>query len=643
MPFDALHALLPPLLIGLALSFVLEQLHRPRPWLPWQRSPADLMLHSASWLVLYLLEFAQFGRPWLALCLASTIFYVLILINHAKFYALREPFIYQDFDYFVDALKHPRLYLPFFGFFKICICLASVGLALWAGLSLETPLSQSIPVGHVIVAGLIILSFAVVLLYTGSRHSVTLSLQPYDDFTRRGLVALCWHYARAERLAPVFADLAKHSTLGSDSLTCDAQKLCGNMFVQSEDVYDTVARPDEKRIDTPARPNGKPIDSVSGQNGKWIDTRAGQHGKRTDTVSGQCEKRYDTVVVQSESFFDPRRTFSLIKPGVLSNFDQACLASALYGKLSVPAWGANTVRTEFAFLTGLDPAKVGIDQFNPYRRLVSSELPSLAREFKKRGYRTICIHPYPASFYQRDKVFSVLGFDEFIDLKSFAQTTQQQDLGLGPYVSDQILTDKILETLARPHEQPVFIFAITMENHGPLHLERITEADTRKWLSQPLPPNCQDLAIYLRHLANADQMILRLLQRFSATGASSQATSQAPNHGITQQLTSQAPNHGITQQLAPQAPEQPITPSPSARPIQLLWYGDHVPVLTKVYEQLGLPEGFTDYFLWRSDQNWRSEMSSDSEHVKTLGMPGAQRQLSPEPKHAHQLAAELLN
>jgi hypothetical protein len=301
------------------------------------------------------------------------------------------------------------------------------------------------------------------------------------------------------------------------------------------------------------------------------------------------------------------------------------------------------VRTEFSFLTGIDPAKLGIDQFNPYRRLVSSQLPSLAREFKKRGYRTICIHPYPASFYQRDKVFSVLGFDEFIDLKSFAQTAQQQDLGLGPYVSDQILTDKILETLAIPHEQPVFIFAITMENHGPLHLERITEADTRKWLSQPLPPNCQDLAIYLRHLANADQMILRLLQRFSESGASSQATPQAPNHGITQQLTSQAPNHGITQQLTSQAPEQPITRSPSARPIQLLWYGDHVPVLTKVYEQLGLPEGSTDYFLWRSDQSGRSERSSDSGHVKTLGTPEAQRQLSPEPKHAHQLAAELLN
>jgi len=572
VPIDALNALLPPLLIGLALTFVLEQVHRPRPRLPWQRSPADLMLHSAGWMVLYLLEFAQFGRPWLALFLASTIFYVLILINHAKFSALREPFIYQDFDYFVDALKHPRMYLPFFGFFKIFVCLVSVGCVLWAGLSLETPLSQLIPVGHVIFAGLIVLSFAMVLLYAGQRDSVTLSLQPYDDFTQRGLVALCWHYARAECRAPALADLAKHSTLGSVSLSGDASTLCGGVFLQSENVCDSVAL--------------------------------------------KNKNRYDTVVVQSESFFDPRLAFGMIKPSILSGFDQACRSSALFGKLKVPAWGANTVRTEFSFLTGIAPANLGIDQFNPYSRLVSSELPSIAREFKKRGYRTVCIHPYPASFYQRDTVFAVLGFDEFIDLKSFAQTTPQRDLGLGPYVSDQILSDKILETLARPDEQPVFIFAITMENHGPLHLERITEAEERKWLSKPLPQNCHELAIYLRHLANADQMILTLLQRFSVSVAASQPMSQAP--------------------------EQPIELSLSTRPIQLLWYGDHVPVLAKVYELLGMPEGPTDYFLWRSDQCWLLDTPSHLDHAKTNSMFGAQRQLFPQTKHVHQLAAELL-
>ena len=557
MPIDALVALLIPILLGLALSFVLEQVHLPRPLLPWQRSLADLMLHSGCWLLLYLLEFIQFGRPWLALCLTSTIFYVLVLINHAKFDALREPFIYQDFEYFVDAIRHPRLYLPFFGFFKIVGCLVVIGLALWLGISLEPALLQSLPIEQVRVAGLLVLVFALVLLYPGHRRNAKLSFQPSADFTQRGLVALFWHYARAERRASALSDLAKQSTLGAVTFTSDAQKHFGAEVIQSEKLY---------------------------------ETQVVQNEQSYDTQIVQSKKLYDTVVVQSESFFDPRRTFGMIKPSVLSEFDQACRTATLFGTLAVPAWGANTVRTEFSFLTGIDPAVLGVDQFNPYRRVVSSGLPSLAREFKQRGYRTVCIHPYPASFYQRDKIFSLLGFDEFIDLKSFAQTAQQQ--GQGPYVSDQALTDKILETLAQPHEQPIFIFAITMENHGPLHLEHITDSEQRKWLSEPLPQNCQELAIYLRHLANADQMILRLLKRLSASNAT--------------------------------------TASPHQRPAQLLWYGDHVPVLTKVYEQFGYPDGHTDYFLWRSDDA-RAGVNVQAQHP-----------LSPQHLYVHQLAAELL-
>jgi phosphoglycerol transferase MdoB-like AlkP superfamily enzyme len=593
VPIDALIALWIPIFLGLALSFVLEQAHLPRPQLPWKRSSADLLLHSGCWLLLYLLEFIQFGRPWLALCLTSTIFYVLLLINHAKYDALREPFIYQDFEYFVDALKHPRLYLPFFGFFKIVGCLVVVGLALWLGISLETALSQSVPLEQVRVAGLLVLVFALVLLYAGHRREAKLSFHPTSDFTQRGLIALCWHYARAERRALAVADLVKQSTLGSVSLAGGGQQLDGAGGVQHKKPNDTAVIPSEKLC---------------------------------NTQIVQSKKLYDTVVVQSESFFDPRRAFGMIKPSVLSEFDQACRTATLFGTLTVPAWGANTVRTEFSFLTGINPTMLGVDQFNPYRRLVSPSLPSLAREFKQRGYRTVCIHPYPASFYQRDKIFNVLGFDEFIDLKSFAQTgqtTHQQDQG--PYVSDQALTDKILETLAQPHEQPIFIFAITMENHGPLHLEQITDSEQRQWVSEPLPQNCQELAIYLRHLANADQMILRLLKRLSAPDAVRHALGQ----GSVKESTEASAQGSV------EAPNQQLTASHNQRPAQLLWYGDHVPVLTKVYEQFGYPDGHTDYFLWRSDE-------TSPERARAGVGSEAQQQLSPQPLHVYQLAAELL-
>ena len=91
-------------------------------------------------------------------------------------------------------------------------------------------------------------------------------------------------------------------------------------------------------------------------------------------------------------------------------------------------------------------------------------------------------------------------------------------------------------------------------------------------------------------------MIFRLLRRFSAPLVATQASS---------------------------------IPS-SARPVQLLWYGDHVPVLANVYAQFGFPEGNTDYFLWRSDTARESAVQT-SQHT-----------LSPQPMHVSQLAIELL-
>ena len=61
----------------------------------------------------------------------------------------------------------------------------------------------------------------------------------------------------------------------------------------------------------------------------------------------------DLVVVQSESFFDPRALFAGIKPDVLARFDALKGKAVAHGPLQVPAWGANTVRSEFAFLSGL--------------------------------------------------------------------------------------------------------------------------------------------------------------------------------------------------------------------------------------------------------------------------------------------------
>lgn len=255
------------------------------------------------------------------------------------------------------------------------------------------------------------------------------------------------------------------------------------------------------------------------------------------------------LVVQSESFFDPRQYYSIVRPDVLENFDRYRQTSSLQGQVSVPAWGANTVRTESAFLTGLNPQNMGIQQFNPYWHLARSPVHTLVSCLRRQGYETICIHPYPKDFYLRHKVFPNLGFDRFIDIEAFNESEKD-----GQYISDAALATRIEKELVSAQNKPLFIFAITMENHGPLHFEATAGINHNDYLNGPLPEGCDDLLIYLRHLKNADQMLARLIDLLSV---------------------------------------QP-------RPGKLCWYGDHVPIMAQVYQKLGDPVADTPYLIWDS-------------------------------------------
>ena len=253
------------------------------------------------------------------------------------------------------------------------------------------------------------------------------------------------------------------------------------------------------------------------------------------------------VAVQSESFFDARALFSGISSDVLASFDRLKKTAMHHGKLTVPAWGANTVRTEFSFLSGIDEKALGVHRFNPFSAVTSGwDVASLAAFLKRLGYYTICIHPYPASFYLRHRVYPKLGFDEFLDIRHFdkAQTA-------GPYISDLAVTQKIIHII-KNKTAPVFVFAITMENHGPLHLEKIEETELDLLYHAKPPAYHHDLSVYLRHLRNADQMIATLADTLSKMDY----------------------------------------------PASLCWFGDHVPIMPSVYKALGEPNGVTDYIIW---------------------------------------------
>lgn len=464
--------------VGLLLTWAIEIFLQPRPGLC--RPFSSWLIHSGLWCCVLGVLYALTGRVWFSTTNALALWLLIVLVSNAKFHSLREPFVCADFEYFSDALRFPRLYLPFFGIGKASGFAGAFLSGVAGGLYLEVSRDQSWQ------EAALLLAFGTGFLLVGNRQALQPSYEPATDLRNWGLAACLWRYFRA----------------GS-------------------------AKVDISALQSPFQPREQGEETASA-------TSAASHP--------------DLISVQSESFFDVRSLHSGIKPHVLKNFDLMCSESLAHGQLEVTAWGANTVRTEFAYLTGLSSDRLGVHRFNPYRSLARQGVPSIATALKRLGYRTVCVHPYAGCFYNRDQVLPALGFDEFIDQRAFKDSQRA-----GPFIADSAVTDKILALLGDPsRSQPLFIHAITMENHGPLHLEKLDASQAAKLFTSTLDESLADLGPYVRHIANADQMLGRLRQRLKT----------------------------------------------SPRPTHLCFFGDHVPIMPQVYHKIGEPDGSTNYLIW---------------------------------------------
>lgn len=132
------------------------------------------------------------------------------------------------------------------------------------------------------------------------------------------------------------------------------------------------------------------------------------------------------------------------------------------GRLHVSVVGGNTANTEFEYLTGISMAFLPQGSV-PYQQYISGPLPSLASELSNLGYRTVAMHPYRASGWDRDEVYPFLGFSESLFLPAFTDPKLVRN-----YVSDRCDFDKIKEIYEEQAggDAPLFLFNVTMQNHS---------------------------------------------------------------------------------------------------------------------------------------------------------------------------------
>lgn len=169
----------------------------------------------------------------------------------------------------------------------------------------------------------------------------------------------------------------------------------------------------------------------------------------------------DIVVVMSESLFDPLRLW-----GLRWRRDPLAFTRTLAGEggdLSlavVPTFGFRTANSEFEFLTGHSVSFMAKGTI-PYVNALQDRQLSILDSLKDAGYATVAIHPGVRSFYNRDRVYPLFGFDEFIDVGGFDRARTY-----GNHVADEEILPLLEDSLDR-RDGPSFHFVVTIQNHHP--------------------------------------------------------------------------------------------------------------------------------------------------------------------------------
>ena len=139
-----------------------------------------------------------FQRPLLVLVLAAAFWVLMVTVSNVKHDRLKEPLIYTDFEFVSYAMRHPRLYVPFFGIARFLLYGGVAFAAVFGLWRLEQNWRRSLPDAGLtmLAAGCAILG--ALLVWAGGRTVSEPTLDPVADLRRYGLVANFWLYRRAK-------------------------------------------------------------------------------------------------------------------------------------------------------------------------------------------------------------------------------------------------------------------------------------------------------------------------------------------------------------------------------------------------------------------------------------------------------------
>ncbi len=202
------------------------------------------------------------------------------------------------------------------------------------------------------------------------------------------------------------------------------------------------------------------------------------------------DEQPNVIFVLGESFFDVTEL-----PGVsyaedpVADFHRIC-SEGVSGKFYTHTLGYGTENIELEIMTGINTRFFSWDDMiYGWEQEKLLTYPSLPQLFSDAGYYTAYLHTFNDGIYNRTALYTALGFQDMYFSGDFAAIDPEAAAApdywgymygkiAGEFYSDDYLADVTAELLdQKAGEGPVFLWAVTMENHTPYTADKFSSYD----------------------------------------------------------------------------------------------------------------------------------------------------------------------
>lgn len=248
------------------------------------------------------------------------------------------------------------------------------------------------------------------------------------------------------------------------------------------------------------------ISVPKGYSKEHIDELSDQYPVHTALADAEDHPPH-MIVIMDEAFADLGVMGELSTNKEVIPFISSLKQDVISGYALASVFGGNTANSEYEFLTGNSMAWLSPNAV-PYQQHIKSPAYSMVSYLKTHyDYQCIAMHPYKSSGWNRPEAYRLLGFDDYFFLEGFPQKQY-----IRQYISDQEMFETIVSTYESHREQPLFLFGVTMQNHGDYAYsgENYTQSISLVGYNQEYP----DVSQYLSLLHETDKAVEYLISYF---------------------------------------------------------------------------------------------------------------------------------